>query len=448
MKKTAFIKISALTCVLLCSAVLFSCGKECQHENMTETVVEPTHEKQGRTVYRCNDCEYEYSSDYTAPLGHTTAQEVHEPTCTEQGYTYNYCQCGYHYTSDYTPPLGHTLSISTVAPTCDTEGYKIADCSVCGEHYTFDIASPLGHSLNVDRTFVSAREQHASSHYTCDVCELDYVGDHVFYHDIYKGAYVENTLTLAKGVDVSYYQHDCESGEYLPLDWVKIKEQGFDFAILRAGYMKSDNILFVDPVFEMNYRDAKAAGLDVGVYFYSYAYSVEDAKAEAEALLTLLDGKQFEYPIFFDIEYSDETIANKELTAFELTEICTEFISIIQQNGYYGALYTNNKWLTQYFETEKVTTLFDIWYARYTSSDIVITEGVWSTEKYGTQMAMWQFSETGTIEGLTYKHSTNKLLGTKDILFDLNYCYKDYPTLIKSAGLNGYTLEKDLSHLD
>ncbi len=415
---------------------------------MTETVVEPTHEKQGRTVHYCNDCEYEYASDYVAPVGHTLAQEVHDPTCTEQGYTYNYCSCGYHYSSDIVTPLGHTLSVDTVAPTCDTEGYKIADCSVCGEHYTYDVVSPLGHTLNVERTHVSANNEMASSHYTCEVCELDYVGDYVFYHDIYKGAYVENTDILAKGVDVSYYQHDCVDDTYLPLDWAKIKEQGYDFAILRAGYMGDGNVLVKDPVFDMNYRDAKAAGLDVGVYFYSYAYSLEDAKAEAEALLTVLEGKQFEYPIFFDIEYSDKKIAEKGLTSVELTDICTEFISIIQENGYYGALYTNNKWLTQYLNALKMTTLFDIWYARYDANDRVINSDTWDTERYGTQMAMWQFSETGMIEGLKYKYSTNKLLETNDIIFDLNYCYKDYPTLIMSLGLNGYTFEKNLLSLD
>jgi GH25 family lysozyme M1 (1,4-beta-N-acetylmuramidase) len=38
---------------------------------------------------------------------------------------------------------------------------------------------------------------------------------------------------------------------------------------------------------------------------------------------------------------------------------------------------------------------------------------------------MWQYSWKGKIDGI---------IG--DV--DLNYCYKDYPSIIKKAGLNGY----------
>lgn len=451
--KRSFIKSFCLiVCIISSAVIFFGCQKECNHASITETIVEPTHEKQGYTVHHCPDCDYEYETDFVPPTGHTIKQEITPPTCTEQGFTYNYCDCGYHFTSDYVPPLGHTLSIEETSPSCDHEGYKTANCGACGLHYTFDIVPPLGHELSVERTFVSVNNPSASSTYTCGRCDLNYTGDHVFYHDIYKGAYVENTQKLSKGLDVSYHQHDTdENGQYLPLDWASIKAAGYDFVILRAGYMDADNVGVVDKVFEMNYADARAAGLDIGVYLYSYAYSIEDAKAEAEFLLTLLEGKTFEYPIFFDIEYSDETIEEKQLTPNDLTDICIEFISILQENGYYAALYSNNDWLTEKFITEKVTTLFDIWYARYlynAASGVVVSDADWNTEKYGRQMAMWQFTETGTIDGIYYSKQKNDDGTPKLISFDMNYSYKDYPTIIKSLGLNGFTVEKDLSTTD
>ncbi len=457
---------------------------------MTQTVIEPTHEKQGRTVYFCNDCEYTYDSDFVAPLGHTLSKELHAPTCTSEGYTYNFCRCGYHfnsdqvaplehtftqefhaptcteqgytsntckcgysYASDIVPPTGHVMTVSAeVAPTCDAEGYKAGDCTLCGEHYTYDIKAPLGHALTVERGYVSLNNGLAESRYTCSRCELDHAADFLFYSDVYQGAYVENTQILCKGIDVSKWNHNIDaSGNYLPLDWELIKDAGFEFVILRAGYMGSGNVFVDDPVFEMNYRDAKAAGLGVGAYIYSYAYSIEDARAEAAAMVEVLAGKQFEYPIYFDIEYSDAKITEKGLTPEIITSICKEFISIMQDNGYFTALYTNQKWLTEHFISSEVTALFDIWYARYkylkptdgTTPVPVVNEDTWNTDKFGAQMAMWQFSETGTIEGIQANDGKNT-----PIYFDLNYCYKDYPTLIKHYGLNGFPNTKDLSHLD
>ncbi len=413
---------------------------------MSEVTVEPTHEKEGRTVYYCLDCEYEYSSDFVPPVGHSLTKEVHAPTCSEQGYTYNYCQCGYHFTSDYTPPLGHTLSVNSVEPTCNTEGYKVADCSVCGYHYTYDVVSPLGHELSVEKTHVSLDNEMASSTFTCSKCDLNYVGDHIFYSDIYKGSYVSNKNVLAKGIDVSRHQHEQDGeGNWLPLDWAQIKAQGYDFAILRIGYMGSGNVGKLDPVFEMNYKAAKEAGLAVGAYIYSYAYSTADARAEAEFVMAAISGKQFEYPIFFDVE--DNLILNNATD--DITDICSEFINTLQSNGYFAAIYANPNWLTNHMDTQKVTTLFDVWYARWLTADTntVVNEATWS-DAYGEQMAMWQFSQTGNIEGIYYPYKKNEDGSQKPVFFDLNYVYKDYPSIMKKYGLNGFEAQKDTANLD
>ena len=91
------------------------------------------------------------------------------------------------------------------------------------------------------------------------------------------------------GIDVSKHQG--------MIDWSKVKT---DFAILRAGFGRYTSQK--DPQFERNYAGAKAAGIPVGVYWYSYAKSAEEAREEAKACLQVLQGKQFEFPIYFDIE--------------------------------------------------------------------------------------------------------------------------------------------------
>ena len=93
----------------------------------------------------------------------------------------------------------------------------------------------------------------------------------------------------------------------------------------------------------------------------------------------------------------------------------------MQENGYYAGLYTNHTWLTTILDTARMVTLFDLWYARYPGTSVP----TWNEEKYGKQLGMWQYSESGTINGL-------------DGFFDFNYAYKRYADLMKKWGLNGF----------
>ncbi len=423
MKKILSVRALAAALLVFSLFSLGSCSSECLHIGMTETVIAPTCDVQGKTVHLCESCGYTYDSSFVAPLGHTMSVAVTVPTCATPGNTYNACDvCGYNFFSDHLPSLGHTLSITETAHTCNTEGFKTAACELCDYTYVYDTVAPSGHNFKITEDRVTTCKQTGSVTYVCD-CGFSYVGDYEFYSDIFTGAYTDNTEILAKGIDVSYHNHSyAADGSPVPLDWAAIKAAGYDFAILRAGYIGQRDV-----VFEMNYKDARAAGLDVGVYFYSYADSVEEARAEALFLLDIIKGKKFEYPVYFDIEDERLMAHGKQV----LTDVCVEFISILQENGYYGALYTNNNWLTTLLQTDKVTTLFDVWYARYPSLSEGFNEAQWNEEKYGKQMTMWQFSKTGQIEGLNFTNG-------KPISFDLNYAYKDYPTLIKEHGYNGY----------
>ncbi|HHX57516.1 MAG TPA: glycoside hydrolase, partial [Clostridiales bacterium] len=66
---------------------------------------------------------------------------------------------------------------------------------------------------------------------------------------------------MTKGIDISYAQNN--------VDFAKVKADGFDFVIIRAGYGKFASQK--DAMFESHYAGAKAVGLKVGCYWYSYA---------------------------------------------------------------------------------------------------------------------------------------------------------------------------------
>ena len=214
------------------------------------------------------------------------------------------------------------------------------------------------------------------------------------------------------GIDVSKYNH--------PIDWKKVKNAGVKFAILRVGFASTSNRhnLYLDPYFEEFYRGAKEVGMPVGVYFYSRCNSIQTARREAEFILNAIKGKQFEYPIWLDVE--DITTLNSTSRS-ALTRAVVTCLEKIKNAGYYVGIYSGKYILRDQLNDERLKK-YDHWIAQYA------TRSTYTTYK----ISMWQFG--GEVNFLTRK----KIPGIGNDVADQNYCYKDYPTIIKNAGLNGF----------
>ena len=392
------------------------------------TVTDPTCTEQGYTTYKCAKCDYMHVTDYVKPYGHdyTDSQVITPPTCTEQGYTTYTCNvCEYSYSSDYTDPSDHTYSETVLTEvTCTSIGVTEYACT-CGDKYSITTAA-TGHDFETSVTMPTLSDM-GYTEYFCKNCEYQYVGDYRFYKDILpNGAYSDNAEVLANGIDISEYNYDGVD----VLDFASIKASGIDYVIIKAGssYRNGYSLGGRDPRFEQSYADAKASGLDVGVYFYTYARSVDEIIYDAELLLTILAGKQFEYPIYLDLE--DDSLS--DISQATLTEMCIEFFTVLQRAGYYTGLYVNNEWLTDKIQTSEALSKFEIWYARYPENTEIAPE--WNEYEYGSNLGMWQFSDKGSFDAIP------------EIPFDLNYAYKDYPSIIKEGGFNGY--ESDVKFID
>ncbi len=199
-----------------------------------------------------------------------------------------------------------------------------------------------------------------------------------------------------KGIDVSKWQGN--------IDWIKAKNDGVDFAIIREGYGKDGK----DKKFEENYKSAKTSGIPVGVYHYSYADSVEDAKKEAEFCLKNIKGKQLEYPVCFDIEDKEQLKLNNR----QRTDIIKAFCETIENAGYYAMIYCNLNWYNNYLIKDELKQ-YDLWIAQ------------WEVGAPSVICGIWQKSDKGVIDGIKGN-------------VDLDVSYKNYPEIIKSKGLNGY----------
>ena len=199
------------------------------------------------------------------------------------------------------------------------------------------------------------------------------------------------------GIDVSEYQAN--------IDFQRVKKSGINFVIMRAGIGHGRK----DKYFEENYKKAKAAGLNVGAYWYSKALSVADSTSEAKYVLNALKGKQFEYPIYYDIEEKSLFSKGKKLTS----DIAKNFCKIMESKGYLCGIYASLSYFNNYF-TDDVKKKFTIWVAQYnTHCD------------YKGDYKIWQKSSHGSVSGIKGR-------------VDLDECYYDFPSHIKQKKLNGF----------
>jgi GH25 family lysozyme M1 (1,4-beta-N-acetylmuramidase) len=384
----------------------------CAHDfGEWQTTLEPECDRLGTEKSECKICGKVVERDLPCTL-HKPSMSIYPPTCTAEGYTHYECACGYAYDSDFLTPYGHSFAKEVTEPTCTTEGFTHYACRACDYEYTADYVDSLGHSFKTLTTRPTAIKPGYTT-YTCE-CSFTYTDDYIYYSDILENAYVGSSEVMARGIDVSRWNHATDAnGNYLPLDWKKIADSGVDFVILKAGSTKSG----LEPTFEMDYAGAREAGLEIGVYFYTYATTLEGIEKDARDLLSYINGKKFEYPIYLDLEDSSLEALGKNY----LSEMCEKFITLLQSEGYYAGLYSNHNWLTYVLDGAKVFTLYDVWYARYPLSE----KPTWNEQKYGKQLGMWQYSESGEIDGL-------------DGSFDLNYAYKDYKEIMQKWELNGF----------
>ena len=219
------------------------------------------------------------------------------------------------------------------------------------------------------------------------------------------------TTSILKGIDVSYCQNE--------VDWDAAKASGLvDFAILRAGYGREPSQ--VDTQFSRNYAACKRLGIPCGAYWFSYAMSADEAKREAQVFLQTIKGKLFEYPVYMDLERAKQFALGKAACS----EMADAFLSTMEQAGYYAGLYCSTYYLDKYL-SDSVKSRYTIWCAQYASKCT-----------YQNPYGIWQYNVAGSTE--------HDIIGQKSIPgivgeCDMDYCYTDYPSIIKAAGLNGFT---------
>lgn len=182
-----------------------------------------------------------------------------------------------------------------------------------------------------------------------------------------------------RGIDVSAYN--------TVTNYQEVAKEGIRVAILRI----TEKGNAVDPTFERNDKGFREAGIKTGVYKYSYALNVSQAQEEARKVLGVLKGRTLDFPVFYDMEWSQQRILSKG----ELTDIVKAFREVIVEGGYSFGIYCNLDWYRNVLVTKALP--YDYWLAAYPYNDRgVIVESLRPSVGIG-----WQYSSKGRLKGIT-----------------------------------------------
>lgn len=208
--------------------------------------------------------------------------------------------------------------------------------------------------------------------------------------------YIDGEIASCMGVDLSEYQG--------AVDFEKVKEQGFEFVILRIGgrYYSEEGKMYVDTNYHQYYKDAKDAGLKVGGYFFSQAKNAEEAVEEAEFVLQNISGMELDYPVAFDWEIIEGDSARTDtVLGSDLTQSAIAFCDTIEEAGFESIIYSNTHLMYYMYDLELLKD-YEFWIADYENHPSMYYN-----------FTMWQYNIEGQVDGIEGN-------------VDMNICMKNY----------------------
>ena len=204
---------------------------------------------------------------------------------------------------------------------------------------------------------------------------------------------VAETDQVTIGIDVARYQGT--------IDWTQVAASGIDFAMVRVGYRadKSREIC-ADTNAKYNMQEAQKNGIKVGVYFFSTATTAQEAVAEADWVADYIAQYQITYPVAYDCEGFDQPdSAQYNLTNAQRTDIAIAFLQEIYNRGYTPMFYSSMGELSgsAKWDTARIEGTYRIWVSQYPSAPYPQT----AKSSYGGTHAMWQYTNRGTVAGIS-----------------------------------------------
>jgi lysozyme len=186
------------------------------------------------------------------------------------------------------------------------------------------------------------------------------------------------------GIDVSTYQSR--------IDWKIVKQEGFEFAFIKA----TEGVWLEDRFFEMNWHNAKEAGLLRGAYHFFLPR--KDAKLQAENFLDVAKLKKGDLPSVLDIETDGGISAQKIRKGVK-----TWLTHVQNSTGVQPIIYTNYKFYMDYLKGHFEN--YPVWIAHYHVSKPKLKEH--------RPWTFWQYHDRARIKGLRGEFDFNVFNGSR-----------------------------------
>lgn len=216
-----------------------------------------------------------------------------------------------------------------------------------------------------------------------------------------------------KGIDISKHQNG--------LNLERVKQAGNQFVIIRGGFTGYgvERTKNKDASFDEFYKQAKELGLFVGAYYYSCAKTRDEGIEEANFFFeNCLKGKQFEMPVYIDVE--EQRWQSNDKTG--VTDAIIGFCETLEDRGFYVGVYASLDWFKNKIETSRLSG-----YTKWIAS--------WRTDRPAFEYVgfdMWQNSDNGNIGGMRV---------------DTDEAFVDFPSIINRTGQNGFSISKSIDEI-
>jgi GH25 family lysozyme M1 (1,4-beta-N-acetylmuramidase) len=228
-------------------------------------------------------------------------------------------------------------------------------------------------------------------------------------------AIAENeTAETTIGIDVAKYQGT--------IDFKQVADAGIEFVMVRIGYRTAKTGIITEDVnAAYNLQQAQANGIKLGAYFFSTAITEEEAREEADYVADFIAKYPITYPVAFNYEgFTDSENRNYGLSNDERTTIALAFLNEISDRGYTPMFYSSKNEMENnaYWNMDSIEKSVKVWVSQYPQTPYPQTK----SSSYSGTHAMWQYTNQGTIPGISKK-------------VDINVAYFGYSS--ENAALDG-----------
>lgn len=203
-------------------------------------------------------------------------------------------------------------------------------------------------------------------------------------------AQTEQPTSVYKGskiVDLSKYQ--------ATIDYDKLLGDTA-LVILRAGYRGTGGGITEDQKFELHASEMTKRGARFGVYFYSIASNADKGREEARKFVEFASKYN---PLFYAIDAEYDTITNAGIAAFvdELRNLGVERVGCYVAHNHYKD-----------YNYDSLRSKFNFtWIPRYGSNNGTVS----GATKPSYVCDLWQFTSTGSVNGISGNVDMNVITG-------------------------------------